>query len=333
MKVTVICTVKNEGNALRPLLDSMLRQSRSPDEVVFCDGGSTDDTLSVIREYQQKLPIMIVVAPGSNISQGRNLAISTASSPIIASVDAGVILSPTWLEELVRPIEEDGAQVVSGWFEADPKTRFEVVMGATVLPALHEIKADEFLPSSRSIAYLKSAWHDAGGYPEWLDYGEDLIFDLALRKRFGPFPFSPQAIACFRPRENLRAYAHQYYLYARGDGKAGLWPRRHAIRYLTYFAGLPLLAGLIFRRNWFGWVLLIIGGGVYCRRPVQRLWPQVQDWSKPQQTKAFALIPLIRLIGDIAKMAGYPLGVLWRWRQRSRLSQSEPGSKSPDEVA
>ena len=72
MKVSVISTVKNEGNALRPLLDSLLSQSRSPDEVVFCDGGSTDDTLMVIRDYQQQLPILVIVAPGSNISQGRN---------------------------------------------------------------------------------------------------------------------------------------------------------------------------------------------------------------------------------------------------------------------
>jgi len=320
MKVSVICTVKNEGNALRSLLDSLLSQSRSPDEVVFCDGGSTDDTLMVIRDYQQQLPILVIVAPGSNISQGRNRAISVATGSIIASVDAGVILSPVWLEELVRPIEEEGAQVVSGWFEPDPKTHFEVVMGATVLPALDDIEPEEFLPSSRSVAYLKSAWQDASGYPEWLDYGEDLAFDLALRKRYGPFPFSPKAIAYFRPREDLRAYARQYYLYARGDGKARLWPKRHVIRYLTYFAGLPLLAGLIFRRSLFGWALLVIAGGVYCRRPAQRLWPQVQDWSKPQQAKAFALIPLIRLIGDVAKMVGYPLGILWRLRRRSKLS-------------
>ncbi len=320
MKVSVICTVKNEGNALRALLDSMVSQSRPPDEVVFCDGGSTDDTVKVLREYQQELPILVIVSPGSNISQGRNQAISAATGPIIASVDAGVVLSPIWLEELVRPIEEDAARVVSGWFEPDPKTRFEVVMGATVLPTLDDIEPETFLPSSRSIAYLKSAWQDVGGYPEWLDYGEDLIFDLALREQFGPFPFSPKAITSFRPREDLHAYARQYFLYARGDGKAGLWPKRHVIRYLTYFAGLPFLARLICRRNLFGWALLIIGGGVYCRRPAQRLWPQIQDWPKPQQAKAFALIPLIRLIGDIAKMTGYPLGVIWRWRRRSRFS-------------
>ena len=44
MKVSIVATVKNEGEALRPLLDSILDQTRPPDEVVICDGGSTDDT-------------------------------------------------------------------------------------------------------------------------------------------------------------------------------------------------------------------------------------------------------------------------------------------------
>ena len=69
MKVSIIATVKNEGEALRPLLDSILDQSHPADEVVICDGGSTDDTLAVLDEYRQWLPLQILSVPGSNISQ------------------------------------------------------------------------------------------------------------------------------------------------------------------------------------------------------------------------------------------------------------------------
>ena len=60
-------------------------------------------------------------------------------------------------------------------------------MGETVLPTVDEIKPDGFLPSSRSVAYTKTAWAAAGGYPEWIDYCEDLIFDLRLLDEVGPF--------------------------------------------------------------------------------------------------------------------------------------------------
>jgi glycosyltransferase involved in cell wall biosynthesis len=315
MKVSVIVTVKNEEAAIQTLLDSLYHQILPPDEVVICDGGSTDGTLAVAREFARWLPIKLVEAPGSNISAGRNRAIAAASGPVIASTDAGVMLSPSWLASITEPIRAGRAAVVGGWFEPDPYTDFEVAMGATVLPELSDIEAGKFLPSSRSIAFLKSAWEAAGGYPEWLDYCEDLVFDLALRERIGAFAFAPRAVAHFRPRGSLRSFFRQYYLYARGDGKANLWLKRHLIRYGTYLVALPLLLRMIWRGKRLGWLGLFAGGFVYCLRPAQRLWPQTSSWRLWPRVRVFALIPIIRLVGDAAKMIGYPVGVWWRFRR------------------
>lgn len=315
MNVSVIVTVKNEGDGLRPLLDSLINQTYYTDEVVICDGGSTDNTLEILGEYKPYLPLKIIVAPGSNISQGRNRAIEASSADIIAVTDAGVVLAPDWLENLIRPIAAGETAVVSGWFEPDPYTDFEVVMGATVLPTRSEIDAATFLPSSRSVAFSKTAWEEVDGYPEWLDYGEDLVFDRALREKYGPFPFESRAVVYFRPRGSLRAFFRQYYLYARGDGKANLWPERHLIRYITYLILLPFILRLIWRDKWPGWLLLLLGIGAYSRRPAERLWENTWGWRPPSRLRAFALIPIIRLVGDIAKMMGYPVGLLWRYRK------------------
>ncbi len=315
MKVSVIVTVKNEGDGLRPLLDSLINQTYYADEVVISDGGSTDNTLEILGEYKQYLPLKIIVAPGSNISQGRNRAIEASSGMIVAVTDAGVVLAPDWLEELIRPIASGETAVVSGWFEPDPYTDFEVVMGATVLPTRDEINPATFLPSSRSVAFSRTAWEEVGGYPEWLDYGEDLVFDRALREKYGPFPFKSKAVVYFRPRGSLRAFFRQYYFYARGDGKANLWPGRHLIRYLTYLILLPIILRLAWREKWPGWLLLLLGIGAYSRRPAERLWESTWGWRPPARLRAFALIPIIRLVGDVAKMLGYPVGLVWRSRK------------------
>lgn len=317
MKVSIIATVKNEGEALRPLLDSIIDQTRQPDEVVICDGGSTDNTLAILEEYGRWLPLRVIVEPGSNISRGRNCAVAAATGDIIAGTDAGVVLSPNWLEELVAPFADESVQVVSGWFEADPFTDFEVVMGSTVLPAIDDIDPETFLPSSRSVAYRKSAWAAVGGYPEWLEHSEDLVFDMDLRERYGPFPFAPDAVAYFRPRSDLRSFYRQYYAYARGDGKANLWIKRHAVRYAAYLIGIPLIMRWIWREKWFGWALMALGVGAYTWRPAERLWASTWGWRPPARARAFALIPIIRLIGDVAKMVGYPAGLLWRLRNRA----------------
>jgi hypothetical protein len=188
-------------------------------------------------------------------------------------------------------------------------------MGATVLPQLDEIRPDKFLPSSRSVAFRKEAWQAVGGYPEWLDYCEDLIFDLALRTRFGPFAFAPKAIARFRPRSSLRAFFRQYYLYARGDGKADLFRRRHAIRYITYLIAAPaiLLAGLELSPWW--WLLFLAGVAGYTFRPYRHLARMWGKQSAANKLQAALLVPVIRVTGDIAKMVGYPVGVMWRVRR------------------
>jgi len=319
VRVSVIATVFNEGPSLRGLLDTLAAQTRPPDEVVIADGGSTDDTLAILDEYVQggRLPLKIISAPGSNISQGRNAAIRAAAGPIIAATDAGVRLSPDWLEKLVVPIEA-GRATAAGFFRPDPQTPFETAMGATVLPAVDEIDPDTFLPSSRSVAFLKESWQAVGGYPEWLDYCEDLIFDFRLIDRHGPFPLVPDAVAYFRPRGALRAFFTQYYRYARGDGKADLWRGRHAIRYATYLLGIPLIGWLGAKYSRWFWGLFLLGGAAYTRRPVQRLWPAMRPLSPKDRLAALALIPLIRLVGDVAKMIGYPVGVWWRLKRGSR---------------
>jgi glycosyltransferase involved in cell wall biosynthesis len=316
VKVSVIATVFNEGVSILRLLDSLAEQTRPPNEVVIVDGGSSDDTVAVMRAYDSegRLPLRVLVEPGANISRGRNVAIAAASGDVIASTDAGVWLSPDWLAELIAPFEsENPPQVVAGFFVPDPHSVFETAMAATVLPTLTDINPDHFLPSSRSVAFSRSAWEASGGYPEWLDYCEDLIFDFHLRALFHPFAFAPQAVAHFRPRSSLRSFFKQYYLYARGDGKADLWRKRHAIRYLTYLVAAPLLLIMGWRVSpWWWGVGAGLGLGGMLVTPYRRLWPMLRALGWRERLQAVLWVPIIRVAGDIAKMIGYPVGWLWR---------------------
>ena len=320
MKVSVIITVLNEVESLPCLFDSLAAQTRPPDEVVVVDGGSSDGTLAFLRaeNLRGRFPLTIIEEPGTNISQGRNVAIAAARGEIIAATDAGVRLAPNWLERLVMPLEKQVGQkfkVVAGFFRPDPHTLFEVAMGATVLPGLQDVDPERFLPSSRSVAFFKHAAEAVGGYPEWLDYCEDLIFDLRLRERFAPFAFAPGALVYFRPRGSLRSFFRQYYLYARGDGKADLWRLRHLIRYLTYLVAVPVIGVLGWRRRCW-WALYLISIPSMFITPWRRLPPLWQGYGPLDRLKSILWVPLIRLVGDAAKMVGYPVGLWWRWRHR-----------------
>ena len=340
--VSVITTLLNERQSAPALLGSLAGQSRSADELVVADGGSTDGTQELVdaaaRGGGAGVPpathIRLLRVPGANISTGRNRAIAAAAHDTIAATDGGVVLAPGWLERLTAPLARHADLAgVSGFFVASPQTLWERALGATTLPEVEEITPTGFLPSSRSVAFRRSVWDAAGRYPEWLDYCEDLVFDLALTERCGPLRFQPRAVARFRPRPTPATFFRQYYRYARGDGKAGLFARRHAIRYATYGGGMLLALHAALGRprlpsqgpssatvhtvsRALALFFLATGAITYVHRPLQRLGHQ--SAGVDQFAAAAPLIPIIRVIGDAAKMLGYPPGVLWRLRQRLR---------------
>ena len=326
LKISLITTVFNEADNIERLLESLNSQTHCPDEIIIVDGGSTDDTPEIIQSWAEKHPALLIqlkIEVGANISRGRNLAIAAASHEIIAATDAGVRLPPDWLEHLTKPYQNatNPDIVVCGFFRPDPApdSALEIAMGATVLPAESDIKPEKFLPSSRSVAFSKTAWERVGGYPEWLDYCEDLIFDLNLKKAGFPFIWQPRAVALFRPRSNLKAFYRQYYRYARGDGKADLFLKRHILRYFIYLVFAPLMVGLALRWPWF-WVVLGICGEGYVVKAHRRLLFEAEEWQKlsaQKKLQALILVAIIRLVGDVAKMVGYPAGIIWRLQHKT----------------
>ncbi|MBN1401188.1 MAG: glycosyltransferase [Anaerolineae bacterium] len=315
--VSVVATVLNEANSIDALWRSLMRQSRRPDEWVIVDGGSSDGTWERLRSLAQDsaLPIRLLREPGCNISRGRNIAIAAARGPLIAVTDAGVRLSDDWLEHLLAPFAADHPpDVVSGFFVSDPRSSFELALGAITLPAVEEIDPATFHPSSRSVAFRRAAWQAVGGYPEWLDYCEDLLFDFALRDAGYRFAFSPEAMVHFRPRSSLKAFVRQYYRYARGDGKADFWRYRHLIRYGTYLVAGPALLALALWDHPAWWLAVLAGALAMMRGPWRRLRPHLLGRPWRERLEAVAWVPIIRWAGDVAKMVGYPVGVAWRWR-------------------
>ncbi|TMQ62156.1 MAG: glycosyltransferase [Candidatus Eisenbacteria bacterium] len=216
--VTVIATVRNEAASIGALLDSILSGTRLPDEIVVADGGSTDRTLELLRSRAAADPRIHAVSAPGNRSIGRNAAVRASRSPIIACTDGGVQVEPEWLERITQPFDADpGTDVVAGFYSPVGTTWFERAAGVISAPRVEEIDPARFLPSTRSIAFRRSACR-------------------------------------WRPRGDVRSFFRQHRRFGFGDGESRVQGWFYATLAAKYVLGATLfLAGFPFRAAW--WLL------------------------------------------------------------------------------
>lgn len=312
MKVAVCATVKNEASDAATLVTSLREQSLAADEVVIVDGGSDDGTYEELsRAAGGDSRFKLFRAPGTNISAGRNRAIAETETPLVAVTDAGLRRSPDWLASLVSALEDEPLAAGSfGYILAAPQTTFEAALGAVALPLARQIDPSRYPPSSGS-ALFRREWLDrVGVYPEWLAHGEDLWLDRAIWRSGGWFRHAPGADVGIRPRSTFRAFFRQYFLYAAGDGQAGMLMQRHALRYGAYGLGMALLHYPSPAAR----ALLALLAGAYLGRSLRRAPAMVRRTPGVNPLAIGALTPALRIVGDVAKMSGFLAGVSRRWR-------------------
>lgn len=301
--VALIVTVRNEAATVGPLLDSILAGTRIPDEIVIADGGSSDGTLEVLRSRAAANPrIRALSAPG-NRSVGRNAAVRGSAAPIVACTDAGVEVDREWLERITRPFaDHPDTDVVAGFYAPVGNTRFERAAGVISAPRLQEVDPARFLPSTRSVAFRRSAWERVEGFDESLAHNEDTPFALALKRSGARFRFEPAALVRWHPRGDLKSFLRQHCRFGFGDGESRVQGWFYATLAAKYAIGLILLlAGFRYRVCW--WLL---GVGIF-------LFAAGQARRAPGNLGLIdraIVVPFLKVMYDLAYLSGYLRGRL-----------------------
>jgi len=328
---SIVATVRNEKDTIVAFVGSLLEQSIKPAEIIIVDGASTDGTREILENYAERNEI-VLISQDCNIAQGRNIGISKAKNDIIAVTDAGCIVTESWLEIILECFEQDPQpDVVAGNFSFICCTKFEQVVSlATFPPNRDETEAARYYPSSRSLAFKKSAWEKAKGYPEWLFVAEDTLFNIRLRQLGCHFVFAKDAIVRWRPRATWRALEKQRFNFARCNAQAGIGTQGYIINIKLHVAILlPLLLGIL--SPW----LMLLSAYPLIQHLRQNLLPQANQAAKKIKqpgTKWYVLsvMEFVRLVG----IAGFLVGRLDRITNKKYIESQKAwmGVGSLDEL-
>jgi Glycosyl transferase family 2 len=324
--VSVIATVLQERAAIDGLLDRVLSQLRDDDEFIVVDGGSDDGTRERLEaRSHQDARLRPISAPGTNISQGRNVAIGVASHSVVACTDAGCEPVRGWLEALRAPFgARDAPSLVTGVYRVRTSRALEDAQVVACHPDPDEARHPNPLvlaygrflgrvstptrPLGRSMAVSVEAWRAVGGFPEDLLMAEDITFGLSVAATGRRCVLSVDAEVIWDPRPSLRSTARMYHNYGVWDGRSGsralVGP--DFVRALAYLCGPMMLwrGGRLLRSS------VIVGATGYLSLPVARAL------RRPHPGTVGALVPLSLAVMDISKATGCARGLLRRRRDR-----------------
>lgn len=88
IKVSVITICYNNEQDIRPTLDSVVHQTYPNIEYIVVDGASEDNSLSIIKEYKDRISL-IISEPDKGIYDAINKGIRNATGDVVGLIHAG----------------------------------------------------------------------------------------------------------------------------------------------------------------------------------------------------------------------------------------------------
>jgi len=224
-------------------MESILRQTFSPLELIVIDDGSTDRSAAIAEEFASADDrVRVLRRPHEGLSATLNAGIATARGEYIARMDADDISLPDRLQKQVAYLDAHPACVAAGtWIEVIDEAARHI--GLKTFVRTHDQISAAFLHGVSAIAHptvivRRDVLRDAGGYDARRYPSEDLDLWFRLAER-GELANVGEALLQHRrhkeaigvyDRENMKAVALTICNEARA--KRGLRPQR----------GTPILA-------------------------------------------------------------------------------------------
>jgi glycosyltransferase involved in cell wall biosynthesis len=216
--VAVIVPAYNCAEFIVEALDSLERQTDTPDEVVVVDDGSTDRTDEIVAAFRAKssLTIALVSQTNQGIAAARNTGIARCSSDFIALLDGDDIFYPGFIEKVKKALvahpeliacfsDRDVVDGEGNFMRRDlDEPTFRAIKAERLADGISVFRESPFMtlvPGNvipiGNLMFSRTSFEKAGGFDAELRAVEDKPFLLRLAK-LGPFGFIDEPLGTWR---------------------------------------------------------------------------------------------------------------------------------------
>jgi glycosyltransferase involved in cell wall biosynthesis len=196
---SIIIPCYNSEAYIRQAVESALGQTYPNKEVIVVNDGSTDRSLEILQEYQDR--IKVVSQQNRGLPAARNAGIRASSGDFLAFLDSDDYWDDGFLEKSIDALESSGAGIsYSGWQNIGlegPRGR------PYVPPDLEKLedKLERILTNAQwpvhAAVVRREVVESAGGFIEHWRSCEDFAFWLRTATRF-PLILVPEVLAFYR---------------------------------------------------------------------------------------------------------------------------------------
>jgi len=252
VKLSVIIPCYNAAGTIGTQLEALAKQRWSQAwEVIISDNGSTDETLMIVKDYQDRLPNARIVDASARRGQpyALNVGARAAKGNAFVFIDADDEVGFGWVEGIGEGLENH--DFVASRFDVE-KLNVDWVRESRGQPQRDGLQQynPTFLPFAGSSGLgVKRALHEAiGGFNEAMPYVFDTDYCFKIQLSGTKLHFVPEALVHIRHRDTLIGI----YLQARR------WAEYNAFLCKQYRSlGMPTLSWRSSLRSWVRLVRLV----------------------------------------------------------------------------
>jgi glycosyltransferase involved in cell wall biosynthesis len=108
--IAVVIPAYNEEEHLGALLNALLVQTRTPDEIIVVDDGSADGTAEVVKRYADHR-VILLEEPHEGVNAARHKGTMRAAADIVVQTDADVVPPREWIDRIASRFEREATLI------------------------------------------------------------------------------------------------------------------------------------------------------------------------------------------------------------------------------